>query len=102
MRIAVVGAGLIGAAAARHLALMGHQVVLIGPGEPENKRTHQGVFASHYDEGRITRSLATSRFWAEVSRAAIGRYGDIAAHGAFFAEVGAIMAAPGGAAFTQK
>ncbi|MEM8868767.1 MAG: FAD-dependent oxidoreductase [Pseudomonadota bacterium] len=77
MRIGVVGCGLIGAAAARHLAKGGHEVLLIGPNEPGDKRRHTGVFGSHYDEGRITRRLATERFWAEVSSASIDRYGEI-------------------------
>ncbi len=94
MRIAVVGRGLIGAAAARHLALMGHDVVLIGPDEPAEKSSHQGVFASHYDEGRITRSLDPDGFWADVSRASIERYAEIeSASGVrFFTGCGALMA----------
>ncbi len=94
MRIAVVGRGLIGAAAARHLALMGHDVVLIGPDEPAEKSSHQGVFASHYDEGRITRSLDPDGFWADVSRGSIERYAEIeSASGVrFFTGCGALMA----------
>ena len=33
MTVAVIGRGLIGSAAARHLAKAGHEVVLIGPGQ---------------------------------------------------------------------
>ena len=33
------------------------EVVLIGPDEPAEFASHHGVFGSHYDEGRITRSL---------------------------------------------
>lgn len=95
-RYAVLGAGLIGSAAARHLAQMGHDVTLIGPGEPTDWATHQGVFASHYDEGRITRGLDSMPFWAQASRASIARYAEIeAASGiAFFQEVGGVMAGP--------
>ncbi|MEL6690438.1 MAG: FAD-binding oxidoreductase [Pseudomonadota bacterium] len=95
-RIAVLGAGLIGSAAARHLALMGHDVTLIGPGEPDDWASHEGVFASHYDEGRITRCLDSMPFWAQASRASIARYAEIeAASGIrFFDEVGGIMAGP--------
>jgi len=57
MHIAVIGRGLIGSAAARHLAKAGHAVTLIGPDEPADRKAHRGVFASHYDEGRITRAL---------------------------------------------
>jgi len=101
MRIAVVGRGLIGSAAARHLAQAGHDTVLIGPPEPVDKATHQGVFGSHYDEGRITRSLATDPYWAEVSAASIARYHEIEAQGGvrFFTQCGALMAGPSGSAF---
>jgi sarcosine oxidase len=94
MRIAVVGRGLIGSAAARHLALTGHDVVLIGPDEPADKSSHRGVFASHYDQGRITRSLDPEGFWADVSRASIERYAEIeSASGVrFFTGCGALMA----------
>lgn len=96
MKFAVIGAGLIGSAAARHLARDGHDVTLIGPGEPVDKTTHTGVFASHYDEGRITRGLDPSPFWSRASRAAISRYADIeAASGiGFYSEVGCLMAGP--------
>ena len=50
--IAVIGRGLIGSAAARHLAEAGHRVVLIGPDEPVDRRTSPGPFCSHPDEGR--------------------------------------------------
>ena len=50
--VAVVGNGMFGAAASRHLSARGLQVVAIGPGEPVDWKTHAGVFASHYDQGR--------------------------------------------------
>jgi sarcosine oxidase len=96
MRIAVIGAGLIGAAAARHLAMAGHEVVLIGPPEPEQKAGHRGVFGSHYDAGRITRSLDPWAFWSRASRESIARYAQIEDQGGvrFFHETGLVMAGP--------
>lgn len=96
MAIAVIGRGPIGSAAARHLARAGHAVVLIGPGEPEQKASHRGVFASHWDEGRITRALDPDPFWSAVSRASIARYAEIEAESGigFFTESGALIAAP--------
>lgn len=96
MVIAVIGRGLIGSAAARHLAEAGHQVLLIGPEEPADKRAHRGVFGSHYDEGRITRGLDPYPFWSRVSRASIARYGEIEAKSglSFYTEVGLMMAGP--------
>lgn len=96
MKLAVIGAGLIGAAAARHLAGQGLDVTLIGPGEPSDPATHTGPFASHYDEGRITRGLDPDLFWSRASRASLARYADIeAASGIrFYSQVGCLMAGP--------
>lgn len=100
MSVAVIGRGLIGSATARHLARAGHDVVLIGPDEPPEKASHRGVFASHYDEGRITRGLDPAPFWSRVSRASIARYAEIeAASGIrFYTERGVVMAGPEGSA----
>lgn len=93
MKIAVVGRGLIGSAAARHLAEAGLAPTLIGPSEPADYSTHDGVFASHYDEGRVTRKNATDGFWSRVSQASIARYHQIerASGVTFFNDVGALM-----------
>ena len=53
-KIMVVGCGLFGSAATRHLSERTDGVVCIGPKEPKNRQDHNGVFASHYDEGRMT------------------------------------------------
>ena len=104
MRVAVVGRGLIGAAAARHLALAGHQVALIGAEEPARPSAHAGPFASHWDEGRITRRLATEAFWARVSTASIDRYAEIeAASGIrFFTRAGAMIWGPAAGEFVTR
>ena len=96
VELAVIGRGLIGAAAARHLGAAGHGVALIGPDEPEDRASHAGPFASHHDEGRITRALDADPFWSRVSRASIARYPDIAAASGigFFIEAGAVIAGP--------
>lgn len=93
MKLAVVGRGMIGAAATRYLAQAGHDVTLIGTGEPAEYGTHDGVFASHYDIGRITRGLDPDPFWSQVSRASIARYRALeAATGVrFYEEVGLLM-----------
>ncbi|WP_063799832.1 NAD(P)/FAD-dependent oxidoreductase [Bradyrhizobium jicamae] len=97
MKLAVIGRGLIGAAAARHLCKMGHEVALIGPDEPADFAHHNGVFGSHYDEGRITRILDSEPFWRQMNRAAISRYGEISAESGveFYREVGVLHAGPG-------
>lgn len=98
MKIAVIGRGLIGAAAAKHLAEQGHRVWLIGQGEPADYSAHNGPFASHYDEGRITRSLDPFLFWGSAAQASIARYRDIEQRSGipFFNEVGLMMAGPEG------
>lgn len=77
--IAVVGKGMIGSAAARHLAESGRSVALIGPDEPEDRRSWAGPFCSHPDEGRITRIAGRSPVWSLMAARSIERYEDIAA-----------------------
>ncbi|MEP3346363.1 MAG: FAD-binding oxidoreductase [Litoreibacter sp.] len=102
MKVAVIGRGLFGAAAARHLSMAGLDVTLIGPSEPKDKTTHTGVFGSHYDEGRITRKNALDAYWVGVSTAAIDRYDEIEHQSGipFYTETGALMA--GEAAFMAR
>ena len=45
--VAVVGNGMFGAAATRHLSAQGLKVAAIGPAEPLDWQRHNGVFASH-------------------------------------------------------
>lgn len=92
----VVGRGMMGAAAARHLSETTEGVALIGPDEPTDPRHHQGVFASHYDEARITRTIDPDPVWARLANRSIARYGDIASRSGvtFYHEVGCLMVAP--------
>lgn len=76
---AVIGGGMFGAAAARHLAAAGHDVALLAPPEPEEPTSHRGPFGSHYDEARITRVLDADPLWSQLARAAVGRYAEIEA-----------------------
>lgn len=77
--IAVIGKGLIGSAALRHLTreCPDLRVCVIGPDEPVVRKSHQGVFASHYDQGRITRVLDPSPLWGNLARRSIKRYAGI-------------------------
>ncbi|WP_210284894.1 NAD(P)/FAD-dependent oxidoreductase [Mesorhizobium neociceri] len=97
IKVAVIGRGLIGSAAARHLSKMGHDVTLIGPDEPADFSRHGGVFGSHYDEGRITRRFDSQPFWRQANCAAIARYGEIFAESGvdFYREVGVLHLGPG-------
>lgn len=92
----VVGRGMMGAAAARHLSKEAEGVALIGPGEPQDKASHEGVFASHYDEARITRTIDTNETWALLANRSIARYDQIAQESgiAFYHPVGCLMVGP--------
>lgn len=93
----VVGAGMMGAAAARHLSAQTDGVALIGPAEPVNRRTHTGVFSSHYDEARITRGFDGDPVWAELAQRSIRRYAEIEAKSGirFFTEAGCLFTGNG-------
>lgn len=71
---AVLGSGLMGAAAARHLQAASGNVVLIGQSEPADKRRHDGVFGAHYDSGRIVRILDRDPTWATLAERAIAGF----------------------------
>jgi len=90
---AIVGRGLTGSAAARHLAEQVGGVVLIGPDEPQDWQGHDGVFASHYDEGRITRTIDPDETWARLANRSIARYRDLEARSGvtFFGEQGCLI-----------
>ncbi|NNF65017.1 MAG: FAD-dependent oxidoreductase, partial [Acidimicrobiia bacterium] len=77
--IAVIGLGLVGSAALRHLALSDASVVGIGPGEPTDWSVNSGPFASHYDSGRVTRRLDARYEWAELASRSIAQYPEIEA-----------------------
>lgn len=92
----VVGAGMMGAAAARHLSLWTDGVALIGPGEPADPQNHSGVFASHYDEARITRTIDPDPVWARFANRSIARYAAIAKESGidFYTETGCLIVRP--------
>ena len=75
--VAVVGRGLIGSAAARHLAESGIKTAVIGPDEPIDRRDSPGPFCSHPDEGRITRVAGRTPIWSKLAARSIKRYADI-------------------------
>ncbi len=92
----VVGKGMMGAAAARYLSKWTDGVALIGPGEPADYGRHEGVFASHYDEARITRTIDSDPAWARLANRSIARYGEIAAESGidFYSECGCLIVGP--------
>ena len=89
-RIIVIGRGLVGSAAGRHLSALTDGVVVLGPDEPADRAAHTGVFASHYDEGRITRVVDRDPAWAVTAKRSIDRYAEIEARSGirFFTDAG--------------
>jgi sarcosine oxidase len=92
----IVGRGMMGAAAARHLAKQTDGVAVIGPDEPEDRKNHTGVFASHYDEGRITRTIDQDADWARLANRSIARYAEIEQESGiqFYSETGCLLVGP--------
>ena len=76
-KVIIIGGGMIGSAAARHLSQMQEGTALLGPGEPADRGSHDGVFASHYDEGRMTRMLDADPDWSITAQRSIARYREI-------------------------
>ena len=94
-RFIVIGRGMMGAAAAKYLARQTDGVAVIGPDEPADRKAHEGVFASHYDEGRITRTIDPDCDWALLANRSIARYGEIASESRidFYTEAGCVVVA---------
>ena len=94
---AVIGIGLIGSAAVRYLSQHAKKVVAIGPAEPEEPwQEHDGVFASHYDQGRITRELDSTHIWADLAQKSMAEYAKIEAESGirFYHQAGCIQVGP--------
>ena len=70
-------------------------MTLVGPGEPANYGDSEGPFASHFDQGRVTRISAFAEPWATWAKASIDRYAEIAAQSgiAFHDPVGLVVMA---------
>lgn len=100
--LVIVGAGLIGSAAARHATLgapAGSRITLVGPTEqPRSTWGDRKVFGAHHDEGRITRSTDPDPTWAVLAQRSIQRYASIEEQSGvqFFNEVGHLAVGPKG------
>lgn len=96
--VAIIGAGLFGSAAARHLSRESDGVALIGPAEPARLHEHHGVFASHYDASRLTRIVDPDLIWGTLAKRSVARYRAIEKQSgiAFYHDIGYMMVTPGG------
>ena len=94
--VIVIGRGLFGSAAARHLAEAGASVVAIGP---TAQGAAPGIHSSHDDEARLTRRIDSDERWAPFTAAAVDAYADIEKRSGvdFHHPIGGLTAArPGG------
>ncbi|MEM9466782.1 MAG: FAD-dependent oxidoreductase [Actinomycetota bacterium] len=94
--VAVVGRGLFGSAAARHLADAGCSVAAIGPTTDDGPT---GMPSSHDDEARLTRRVDADERWAPFTERAVDAYRTIEQRSGidFYRPVGGLTAArPGG------
>lgn len=75
--VAVVGAGPIGSATARHLVDQGASVLIVGPEEPARFDDHEGVWAGYYDEGRLAHVLEVPLMTSMLAMRSIRRFADL-------------------------
>lgn len=89
--VAVIGRGLFGSAAARHLAEAGCSIVAIGPTAPGGDAC---IYSSHDDEARLTRRLDRDERWAPFTARAVDAYRSIEERSGvgFYRPVGALFA----------
>lgn len=67
--VAVIGAGLIGTAAAKYLSSNNCNTVLIGPSSVTT--ASQGVFSSHEDHSRVARHVGKDDVWTHLNIASL-------------------------------
>ena len=86
-----------GSAAARHLSAAIDGVALVGPSEPRNRKSHSGVYASHYDATRLTRVVDPDLVWGTLAKRSVSRYRELEAASdvRFYTESGYMMVTPG-------
>lgn len=77
--LAVIGAGPLGSATARHAAENGARVVVIGPDEPADPTTHEGTWAGYYDQGRLCHVLEMPLVTALLAARSRRRFDDLIA-----------------------
>ncbi|XP_060551309.1 uncharacterized protein LOC132712888 [Ruditapes philippinarum] len=103
--LCIIGAGMIGSAAARHATVTsGLNTCLIGPTEQKDRGSDKtsGIDGSYFDEGRITRCMDKDVVWATLARESIQRYRDLEQQSGikFYHEVGNLMI--GGRSYLNK
>ena len=77
--LAVIGAGPLGSATARHAAEAGARVLLVGPDEPSTPDGHQGTWAGYYDQGRLCHVLEVPVVTSMLAMRSRRRFADLIA-----------------------
>ncbi|XP_071526060.1 monomeric sarcosine oxidase-like isoform X3 [Panulirus ornatus] len=73
----VIGAGMMGSAAAYHASqLPNTSVCLVGPPEPKIRKEHE-IFGSWFDEGRTCGPVNTSHTWCNLAAKSVKRFRDL-------------------------
>ncbi|KAJ7286721.1 hypothetical protein O6H91_16G054000 [Diphasiastrum complanatum] len=87
---------MVGSAACRHLSSGSLSVVGIGPSEPLDWKSHTEIFASHYDQGRITRIVDRDTVWSKLAARSINSYEQIEKESgiSFHGKVGSLRVSP--------
>ena len=70
----VIGKGLIGSAAAKYLKKYFERVAIIGPNEPLHDLEKAQVFASHYDQSRVQRTIGVDPVWTQLNKQSVAHY----------------------------
>ena len=93
-QLIIIGAGPVGAGAARHAARAGKSPLVIAPSEGE--RAHHTVWSSHYDQGRLTHRSARNVTLAQYALEAINNYRSIEAESGidFYTPCGTLSLSP--------
>lgn len=71
--IIVIGKGLVGSAAAKHLSGSNKRVAVIGPDEPKENESSL-VYASHYDQARVQRIVGKDEVWTRLNVDSVSQY----------------------------
>ncbi|WAQ95661.1 MTOX-like protein [Mya arenaria] len=97
--LCVVGAGMIGSAAAKYATRTPNtSVCLIGQSELKNRADNgSGIWGAHYDESRVVRASDPDPIWTHLARLSVGRFREIEERSGiqFFHEVGTLWVGEG-------
>src|ERR1700753_3065246 len=92
--VAIVGAGMFGAAAGKYLSRAGGDALVMGPEERDPATPiDQFSFGAHFDEARITRRLGWDPVWQATDARSLDRFRAIEVESGvdFFHECGSLV-----------